>query len=342
MGKTLVQDTESSARPKKGMVLVHGAGNFEPGYEKPIVGYIQNRLAVKEVFIKPVFYSDEFKSWLMPQARTTMWNQNQEFQSFHKGFCNEAARDRILRDAAFISLAQMSKAALPFMNLNSLMSLVLQSGANTSTILGTVSQVASVALGFPVQQVIASVNTAFQQPAPATLATSSAPSAASLGSGGLDLSLVVEMVYHYLYDGVIAQKVQQIVEQALVEATNDFDEIVLVSHSLGNLVTFDVLNKWSHGATKVTDWFTLGCPLIKARRLHPGNLGPTGMPPGRVTRWYNVYDTNDIVADALGPIYSKPGSYIYDVFVEVGTDPLSAHDYLNSNPTRDMIADALA
>jgi hypothetical protein len=340
----MLEGDGSGPAPTRGVVLVHGAGNFEPGYEKPIMEYIQNRLGGREIPFKTVIYSDEFKNWLMPQTRATMWDQNKQFQAFHKGFCNEAARDRILRDAAFVSLSQMAGAVAPLINFNSIMSLVMQSSSNANALMGTISQMTSNALGFPIQQVISKVTSALQPPASATTATlvaSSAPSAASLGSGGLDLSLVVEMVYHYLYDNVMATQVQQIVEQTLLEATQEFDEVVLVSHSLGNLVAFDVLNKWTHGATKVTDWFTLGCPLIKSRRLHPGDPGPDHLPPGRVERWYNVYDTNDIVADALGPDFGKPGSYIYDVYVEVGSDPLSAHDYMNSNATRDMIADAL-
>jgi len=344
MVTTFTPGTVPSAESKKGMVLVHGAGNFQPGYEKPLIDYICNKLGCQEVAVKPVFYSDAFKNWLMPQARHTMWTQNQEFQAFHKKFCNEAAREKLLRVAAAMPLTQVAQFALGSLqsvNMAALLSLALQPTINTSIIMNLLNPLLSKISGSSLQDLLDRINDAFKPPAAVT-APLMTPSTSSLGSGGLDLSLVVEMVYHYLYDHVIQQDIQMLVEKTLLDAVQNFDEVVLVSHSLGNLVAFDVLNNWSHGETKVTDWFTLGCPLLKSRRLRPGNPGSDHLPPGRVQRWYNVYDTNDIIADPLGPVFGRPGSYIYDVYVEVGHDPLSAHDYLNSNPTRDLIAEALA
>jgi hypothetical protein len=344
MVEQLVQDSDSgsSAPLKKGMVLVHGAGNFELGYQKPFVDYIQGKLGDKQFGLKLALYADACKEWLKPKARSTTQVQDPLFRAFQTGFRNEIAREMMIRQVSLVALASMSntiQSSLSSLNLPALMGTLLVPGANMGAILNLLNPMLSKVVGVSMQDVLNQIDTAFKPPAAVT--TSSTVNASSLGSGAPDISLVVEMVYHYLYDETIAQKIQQIVEQTLLEATQEYDEIVLVSHSLGNLVTFDVLNQWTHGATKVTDWFTLGCPLIKSRRLHPGDPGPNRLPVGRAERWFNLYDTRDIIADALGPAFGRPGSYIYDVYVSVGNDPMSAHDYLNNNPTRDMVAEAL-
>ena len=57
--------------------------------------------------------------------------------------------------------------------------------------------------------------------------------------------------------------------------------------------------------------------------------------------WYNVFDTTDIVADAISPSFPRPGYRIHDIFVEVANSMPEAHDYFNNSETLRLIVEAL-
>ncbi|MGE5263012.1 MAG: hypothetical protein ACM3S0_06490, partial [Acidobacteriota bacterium] len=44
--------------PRKGMVVIHGAGKFDLGYEQPMVAKIQERLGGQAIQVIPVRYAD--------------------------------------------------------------------------------------------------------------------------------------------------------------------------------------------------------------------------------------------------------------------------------------------
>lgn len=116
-----------------------------------------------------------------------------------------------------------------------------------------------------------------------------------------------------------------------------FDDIVLVSHSLGTLVAFDVLHDCADAINRISYWVTMGCPLAKVQRLGKrGDLGHIGYQT--IRRWYNIYDTTDIVANALGPLFPSMNYFLYDIFVDVAKDPLPAHDYMTNPETLDILA----
>ena len=135
------------------------------------------------------------------------------------------------------------------------------------------------------------------------------------------------------------------IRQELIDKLHDaqqYDEIVLVSHSLGTIVAFDVLNAWTESKPRIAYWFTLGCPLTWALRLRDNT--PTRLNNDKVQRWYNVFDTSDIVASPLCPRFSKPGDNILDIFVNVGIGPVDSHNYLDyrtPTTTLRLIADAV-
>jgi hypothetical protein len=167
--------------------------------------------------------------------------------------------------------------------------------------------------------------------------TISALEAENVGSIRL-VQIIVKEVSDYLFAPNIAAQIQQRLIAGLDQAEQTFDEIVLASLSLGSVVSFDAL-KLNADRYNISSWFTTGSPLAMLQRLgaRPSDLG--AIQPANVARWLNLYDTNDIIASAIGPQF--PGYRLYDVYVSVGDDPIRAHDYFNNGETIDMLADAM-
>ncbi len=132
------------------------------------------------------------------------------------------------------------------------------------------------------------------------------------------------------------------IRQALIDkllAAQQCEKIVLVSHSLGSVVAYDVLNAWVGDRPKIAYWFTLGCPLTTVLRLRAGT--PTRLSCATVEHWYNIFDSTDPVASPLCSQFSKPGSAILDIFIDVGVGPLDSHNYFQDPTTIRLIADAV-
>lgn len=163
--------------------------------------------------------------------------------------------------------------------------------------------------------------------------------ASFLGIDGAIFDTIKEVVV-YLFDPDPAQKIQARVIAALDQAAAEFDEIVLVAHSLGTVVAFDALKQFAP-RYKIAAWFTLGCPLGKLvkTRVRTSDLG--AIPAGPIARWHNLYDTNDIVADVIGSFLHTPAFRIHDIFVEVAPTMPGAHDYFLNPETHAILADAL-
>ncbi|MBI5302320.1 MAG: hypothetical protein HY868_09295 [Chloroflexi bacterium] len=159
---------------------------------------------------------------------------------------------------------------------------------------------------------------------------------------GIDNAITdtIKEVVVYLFDQSAASQIQDRVVAALDQAAQDFDEIVLVTHSLGTVVAFDALKQFAH-RYKIAFWFTLGCPLGKLimTRLRASDLGEIAR--AHVSCWYNVYDTNDIVAGVIGSFLPAPDLHIHDIFVEVAPAMPSAHDYFANPATHAILAEAL-
>ena len=152
----------------------------------------------------------------------------------------------------------------------------------------------------------------------------------------------VQDVCTYLYSTLNFQNSfrQKLIDQ--LHAAQKYDEVILVSHSLGTVIAFDVLNTWTEAKPYIATWFTMGCPLAKVLRLASGRPPQLGNPQ-IVERWYNVYNTHDLIANPLSPTFVKDG--VYDIFVEVKdplhTDPASAHDYFSNDHALKLVADAI-
>jgi hypothetical protein len=158
--------------------------------------------------------------------------------------------------------------------------------------------------------------------------------------GGLAmLGILTNEVIAYLFKPSATQCIQQTLVQAL-QATKNFDEVVIVSHSLGTVVAFDVL-KQKAGTYPIAHWITFGSPLAKLRvtGIRDDTLGQ--VTEQSVKTWYNVFDTTDIVADVISPSFPQPGYRIHDIFVEVASTMPDAHDYFNNAESLRLIVQAL-
>ncbi|OGO41379.1 MAG: hypothetical protein A2Z04_07380 [Chloroflexi bacterium RBG_16_57_9] len=149
---------------------------------------------------------------------------------------------------------------------------------------------------------------------------------------------VVNDVARYLFDTRLQQEIQKRLMDVLEKATQDYDETILVSHSLGTVISFDVLRAGAN-RYKISKFLTLGCPLRKLVRtgIRSADLGAINRTT--VPFWRNVYDTTDPVADAIGPAF--PGYPIEDMFVNNATLPISSHDYWGNPQVLEMIAEEL-
>lgn len=112
----------------------------------------------------------------------------------------------------------------------------------------------------------------------------------------------------YVLRNDLRERVRGFVDDAIVRlaARDDVDGIVINTHSQGTAVAFDVLSELAdQPAAKIRHFITSGSHLRKLVDLFDwgnttGDLSPA-------LQWTNLYDTCDLVADALGPHEWMPG-----------------------------------
>lgn len=156
---------------------------------------------------------------------------------------------------------------------------------------------------------------------------------------GIPIPSVALDVFLYLYNAVIARKVRDQLVVGLTQA-QEYDEIILVSHSLGTVIAFDTLLQNTEFIPKISYWLTLGCPIGKVMHLRSIPL-PTPLPHAQIPNWFNIYNTADIVASALGPVVDLSGCLVHDIFVKVADKMPDAHDYFGNAASRTLIANTL-
>ena len=100
--------------------------------------------------------------------------------------------------------------------------------------------------------------------------------------------------------------------EPLREAFMAGDDILLVSHSLGTLVSYDVLWKFAHygeyrdlreKGTRVKLWITLGCPLgdeTVKRNLKGALADGYRRYPDNIARWLNIAAEDDYISHDQG------------------------------------------
>jgi hypothetical protein len=147
----------------------------------------------------------------------------------------------------------------------------------------------------------------------------------------------LKQVRAYFSDDDVRQRIRDRVVEQITEETK-----VLVGHSLGSVVAYEVLcGKDSSVESLVTLGSPLGTPHLIFDRLEPAPRTGRGQWPRSIKRWTNVADQGDVVplVKRLGPLFD--GS-IDDVIVHNGA---KAHDlcrYLTARETGIAISASVA
>ena len=108
----------------------------------------------------------------------------------------------------------------------------------------------------------------------------------------------------YSEDQYIADSVRQPLEEGLREAWDEGCEVLLISHSMGSFIAYDVLWQLSHDPDlkekycqkKIEIWMTLGSPLGDSsirKRLLGAKEKPMAKFPVNVIAWHNVAAEDD-------------------------------------------------
>ncbi len=158
----------------------------------------------------------------------------------------------------------------------------------------------------------------------------------------------------YLLTRKVGSKVRQRLQEPLKAAILRGDDICLISHSMGCMVAYDVMWKFSQmseysdvqaSGNKVNLWMTLGCPLGEAgvkRNLYDGDERKSDKHPRKIIKdWVNVAAKDDFVAHdssmkddyrgmlTNGYIDSITDKKIYNCFAYKGkSNPHKSYGYL--------------
>jgi len=322
MGGEILGDLRTTdALPNRGMLIIHGAGNWVENYWEKIAQDVRNLVqGVAQSFTPIGIYYADVKGTASASTPETA----PRIEDFKNTFLDELLRDRLMAAVSTVSGAELWKKA------------ILAALPGSASILGALllaprlvefarapNSLLDVLTHSLLNESLIEARTKIEKtPKPAET----------------DIGSAIEDVYRYLYDAAFANRVRQKLIAALKRAQN-FPNTVLISHSLGTVVAFDVLNAWTESTPKISHWFTLGCPLPKVLRLRPGT--PNQLKNPNVTHWYNVYDSTDLVAGPVGPHFTKAGYPVHDIYVDIADDPVGSHDYFHNRATLNMIADVM-
>ncbi len=147
----------------------------------------------------------------------------------------------------------------------------------------------------------------------------------------------LKQVTAYLHD----EKVRTAIRARVLDAIAD-DTRVLVGHSLGSVIAYEVLaNNPDLGVRAlVTLGSPLGIPNLVFDRLHPAPDNGVGRWPGSVTAWTNIADAHDLVA-LVKRLSTLFGAGVKDVSIDNGARAHDATPYLTAEATGHAIAAGL-
>ena len=143
----------------------------------------------------------------------------------------------------------------------------------------------------------------------------------------------LKQVKGYLHNQDLRQKIRERVAQAIDEDTR-----VLIGHSLGSVVCYELLCQ--HPEWQIKVFVSLGSPLgIKKLifdRLDPSPVSGLGKWAGNVEKWINIADEGDIVAleKNLNLLFD---GLVEDKIVNNGADAHHAIRYLTAGETGEAI-----
>lgn len=139
------------------------------------------------------------------------------------------------------------------------------------------------------------------------LADAVAGPAAFLGLGRRLIPLVAPDLGHYWnLDSAFGSDVRWTLTEPLAEALRNDEDVLLLAHSLGSMMSYDVLWKFSHYGEykairhkKISVWITLGCPLGNGtvkKNLKGARADRQRRYPHNIQRWINVAAEDDYIS----------------------------------------------
>lgn len=140
---------------------------------------------------------------------------------------------------------------------------------------------------------------------------------------------LVADVSNYVARNGVRTAVQNVLHARLAEAHSLQDRsipVVLVSHSQGTVISYDVLRQAGPNYVNLRTWITMGSPLRKyfAFPLQWGRQ-QLGVPSG--LRWVNLYDKKDIAGKDLRSAVDWRQPRPIDVVVDNKKNAANAHDH---------------
>ncbi|GAA3396776.1 hypothetical protein [Cryptosporangium minutisporangium] len=144
-------------------------------------------------------------------------------------------------------------------------------------------------------------------------------------------------VAYYLEVPAIRQAVMGTVRRAVLEARGAHDDVILVSHSLGTIVAYDLFDDLPADIRVrllVTAGSPLGYPIVQKNLRPAARRGLPLVPriqPATDVAWLNAYDVRDFVAlvHPLGTRFHNGRTAIRDEVTHNASDPHSIADYLS-------------
>jgi hypothetical protein len=166
------------------------------------------------------------------------------------------------------------------------------------------------------------------------------------GAAELAIETLASDVAYYLEVPEIRDTVLQVVRDSVQQASSTCDSVVLISHSLGTIVAYDMF-AGSLGSVPIDLLVTAGSPLglpIVQRNLLTSNAAQTPQVPqshGSPVPWLNAFDVRDVVA-LIHPLDGAFTGTIRDERTFNHTDPHSIEDYLSDPDVAGPIGRALS
>jgi hypothetical protein len=157
-------------------------------------------------------------------------------------------------------------------------------------------------------------------------------------------------VAYYLQLPEMRNTVLDVVKNDLTRKLPNGGDIVVVGHSLGSIVAYDLLT-WLPGTYTVRQFVTAGSPLglpVVQRHLLGAGGGKPRVPasvPDRAEGWLNAYDVLDVVAllhPIKGQFTEKRAGQLVDERTHNPGGPHSISDYLSDPDVAGPIGRALA
>jgi hypothetical protein len=136
--------------------------------------------------------------------------------------------------------------------------------------------------------------------------------------------------------GPIASLVLEDLQRAHEVATRTSEPLIVVCHSFGGEIVYDILTRYAEGSDlQVDTWVTVGSQvglfeemsLLLASEQRDERRGNEAIPsPRRARRWINIVDTNDVLGFIVLPVFTaaEPGT-VLDFKYDTGYPVTGAH-----------------